>query len=55
MPTLISTTVLSDYETLIYTWEEAPQIVRDTKMKARIDGIVSQMQKLDLPLVQCLF
>ena len=38
---------LDNYEALMDTWEEALHIVRDTEMKARIDGIVSQMQKFD--------
>ena len=29
------------------TWEESLHIVHDTEMKARIDGIVPQMQTLD--------
>ena len=39
--------VLDNYDALMDTWEEALHIVRDTEMKARIDGIVSQMQTFD--------
>ena len=39
--------VLDNYEALMDNWEETLHIVRDTEMKARIDGIVSQMQTFD--------
>ena len=42
-----STGVTDNYEAQWIKWEEAPHIVRDTEMKARIDGIFSQMQKFD--------
>ena len=40
--------VLDNYEALMDTWEEALYIVRGTVMKARNDGVVSQMQTFDI-------
>lgn len=39
--------VIDNYVSLMDTWEEALHIVRDMEMKARIDGIVFQMQTFE--------
>lgn len=39
--------VLSNYESLLQTWEEAVTIVRDTETKARIQGVEAQMKTFE--------
>jgi len=39
--------ILDNYETLLSTWEECLQLVRDTESKARINGVCSQMKTFD--------
>ena len=38
------TSVIGNYEVLSQTWEEALDIVKDTEIKARINGAYAQMQ-----------
>lgn len=39
--------ILGNYETLLSTWEECVELVRDTESKARINGVCSQMKTFD--------
>ncbi len=39
--------VIDNYEALMDTWDEALLVVHDSEMKARIGGIISQMQSFD--------
>lgn len=39
--------ILNNYEVLQELWEESLDIVKETDMKARINGVASQMQKFD--------
>ena len=38
------TSVISNYEVLLETWEEAVDVVKDTETKARINVVFAQMQ-----------
>ena len=39
--------VLSNYEVLLDTWDDAVHIVTDTESKARINGVAAQMKTYD--------
>ena len=39
--------VISNYEVLLQTWEEAVDVVKDTETKARIDDVYAQMQTFE--------
>jgi len=39
--------VISNYDVLLNTWDEALEVVSDTASKARINGVASQMKKFD--------
>ena len=39
--------VLSNYEILLSTWDEAADVVADTESKARINGVAAQMKTYD--------
>lgn len=40
-------TILSNYEVLLSTWDEAVDVVADTESKARIHGVAAQMKTYD--------
>ena len=39
--------ILSNYEVLLDTWDDAVHIVTDTESKARINGVAAQMKTYD--------
>ena len=39
--------VISNYEVLLQTWDEAVDVVKDTETKARINGVYAQMQTFE--------
>ena len=39
--------VISNFEILLNTWDEAAEIVSDTESKARINGVASQMKTFE--------
>ena len=39
--------VIANYEALLDTWEEAADIIRDTEIKARINGVSAMMKTFD--------
>ena len=39
--------VLDNYETLMETWNESVEVLKDTEMKARVLGVLSQMKRFD--------
>ena len=39
--------VISNYEVILQTWEEAIDFVKNTEIKARINGVHAQMQMFE--------
>ena len=39
--------IITNYEVLLLTWEEAADVVKDTETKARINGVSAQMKTFD--------
>ena len=39
--------VISNYEVLLSTWDEAVEVISDTECKARINGVASQMKRFE--------
>ena len=39
--------ILENFTVLLGLWDESVEVVRDTEMKARIQGVTAQMKKFD--------